>query len=185
MPFQPFSAIAKGSLFRKVDSESSLLMKLDDSTAVFLRGIWVSDRLYARGTTERFGALTCVDALAETEQAVLPAQNDDPVDPRRKFWKEGDQAQVGHHERKPINIFAGLFLFSWMGVGYYYAKTANEKLWLTTDEARTMAAAEGIPFVFIDSFDMQFDPLLTRERKYAQRCFQEAQEHMIKELENS
>jgi hypothetical protein len=174
MNFQPFSAISSGNLFHLVDNPSIVLMKTKEKKAILLGGYWANDQLHSRGDVVPFAADTCVVALAEGS-LTLEHQKVDPIDPRRKFWNEGEFKRVGQNQSGKVNIFAGLFLYHGMGVGNYYSATANEIFWGSPSDSRERAAAEGIPFVYYDTFQWTNDPELTRERADAKRDFDKAQ----------
>jgi hypothetical protein len=94
--------------------------------------------------------------------------------PHRKFWRDGDTLQVRSHPRKgEVFVFAGLFVYSKMGVGAYHSKVQNEVLFISKDEALAQAHCEGLPFVYFDHMCWTGDPDLTRECQEAHRIFAE------------
>ena len=76
---------------------------------------------------------------------------------------------VGSHRTAPVNVFAGLFLYSGFGRGRYYAATDQEVLETGTAAARETANNEGVPFVYFDSAEWTSDPDLTVQKNAAVR----------------
>jgi hypothetical protein len=172
MNYQPFSDIAAGNIFHLVDNTEVQLMKLGKDSAVLLHGYWKNDQLYSRGTVIPMKLDVCVVALTEGE-VTLTYEKVDPIDPRRKFWKEGEFKLIGQNTRGKVNFFPGLFLYHGFGVGNYYSAT-GEVFWGRPSDGKERAAAEGIPFVYYDTFQWTSDPELKRERADAQRTFDRA-----------
>lgn len=50
-------------------------------------------------------------------------------------------------------VVAGLFCYHGFGAGYYYSST-GEKVWTNYTDASAQAKAEGVPFLYWDSFDL-------------------------------
>jgi hypothetical protein len=171
--FKPFSLIGRGDIFNLVDIPQISLMKTGDDTAVYLQGVWIDNVLRPRGFPAKFSLTTCV-IVPEGTELTIPLKKEDPIDPRRKFWSEGDQVMVGSDSRRPVNIFGGLFIYSGMGSGTYYSSVDNEIFWLTTDVAHQRAKSENVPFVHFDSMSFTSDPTLKHERKQAQEAFDRA-----------
>ena len=174
MNYQPFSALGQGAIFKSLEHPTIPMMKVRQDSAIYLEGVWISGSLYPRGYKVPVAPTTCVDLMTDGE-VTLPALRVDPVDPRRKFWKEGDTRWVGDNSRAEIEVFAGLFLYSGMGVGNYFSGVENERFEMGGEEARKKAAEEGIPYVFYDSFRWTNDRKLSRERQEAQKDFDRQQ----------
>lgn len=179
MNYQPFAVIAIGNMFHLVDKPTIRFLKCANDRAVLLDGYWEDGRLFSRGTLVPFKADTCIVGVTEGD-VVLPAVKVDPIDPRRKFWQEGEFKRVGRDQTGKVNIFAGLFLYHGMGVGNYYSAAGNEIFWGAPNDGRERAAAEGIPFVYYDTFQWTNDPDLKRERAEAQRQFDDAKAVSLK-----
>jgi hypothetical protein len=174
MNYQPFSELTTGTLFRDVEHRAMLLMKSSDKKhGTLMESIWLDNTLMPRGMLIEYHNNECVIEVTE-DDVLLPARRKDPIDPRRKFWKEGDTQTVGRDCAAKIEVFAGLFLYSGFGQGTYYASTDNEQFWCGADEAREKADAEGVLLVKYDSKDWTNDPKLTFEKKEARRRKDEA-----------
>lgn len=172
MNYQPFSAIAIGNTFHLVNKPAIRFMKCAGDQAVLLDGYWENNQLRSRGSLTPFKADTCIVAVTEGE-VILSAVKVDPIDPRRHFWKAGDQRCVDNGGPAKVNIFGGLFLYHGFGMGNYYSAT-GEVLSCTVTEAREHAAKEEVPFVYFDTFRWTNDPELKRERAAAQAEFDES-----------
>lgn len=180
MNYQPFSAIGKGNIFHRVDKPDVPFLKTEGDKAVLLQGYWENDHLYARGTVLTFKSDTCVVAMLDGAVSLEVVQTD-PIDPRRKFWKTGDQKVVGQGRDAMVNIFAGLYLYSGFGQGNYYSSKGNEIFGGDSTWAREQAEAEGIPFVYYDCFQWTSDPDLKHQRAQAQTYFDERTKISLKE----
>jgi hypothetical protein len=167
MNYKPFSAIARGDIFNMVERPDVPMMKCGDNTAVYLEGVWIDGRLYSRGQDIRVDEATCI-ICPEVAELTIPVAKVDPIDPRSKFWREGDQVTCGSGSRAQVNVFAGLFLYSGFGAGTYYSGVDNEMFFISTEAAEKRAKAEEIPFVYFDRFSWTFDPTLSHERMQAQ-----------------
>ena len=170
LTYKPFSAIRNGDCFHHAEQLNVLLMKTGAESAVLLQGYWKNGILHARGDVMNISKSTAC-AIPENTDLALPMSRVDPIDPARKFWKEGDTAMVGDSRRVPINVCAGLFLYSGFGSGTYYSSKENEVFFFGGDKAEAMAEAENIPLVHFDSMSWTNDPTLARERKDAKEVF--------------
>lgn len=168
-PYKPFSELKVGELFTLTDSDI-MHIKVDDDTAVRLKGYSQAGVLYPRGGPRSITPTTCVIS-DKTNQIELSNAEEDPIDPRRKFWTEFDVHHVGRNNEAKINVFGGLFVYSWLGMGNYYAATNNEIFWCSVTEAKEKAKAEGVPFVCYDMMEWTSDPTLKRDREEAQKKF--------------
>ena len=81
---------------------------------------------------------------------------------------------IGKDTKHPVTLFAGLFIYDGCGSGTYYSNT-GERLWMGPSDATAMANSEGIPFVYLDSFDYVIDPTLEDKRRFAQNLFDKHQ----------
>ncbi len=169
MNYLPFSKLTVGAMFEHPEHSGLKLMKTSSlNQAMVLESIWMDNQLYPRGTLVPVTSNECVQLLSD-EDAVLemPVVRKDPVDPRRKFWKQGDTRTVGRDAHARINVFAGLFLYSGFGMGTYFSATAMEEVWCDGSKAKQFADAEGVLFVHFDSKDWTRDPDLKFEKEQA------------------
>lgn len=174
MNYKPFATLPVGAVFRDFDHQSLVLMKTDaKERAVVLDSVWIDNKLYPRGALVEVAHNECVIALEDGPDLSLPLVRKDPIDPRRKFWKDGDKVTVGREKNATVNVFAGLFLYSGFGMGTYYAARENEQFWCDASEAERKAVDEGLPFVNFDSFSWTNDPNLAHDRAQAQQRFDE------------
>lgn len=170
LTYKPFSAIRNGDCFHHAEQLNVLLMKTGAESAVLLQGYWHQGILHARGDVFNISKSTAC-AIPAGADLTLSMTRVNPIDPARKFWKEGDTAMVGDTRRVPINVCAGLFLYSGFGSGTYYSSKENEVFFLSGDKAAAMAEAENIPLVHYDSMHWTNEPTLARERKDAKEVF--------------
>jgi hypothetical protein len=174
MSFQPFSAIGKGNIFHVISNPSITFMKSADDKAILLQGYWDGNTLHSRGTPVPFKCDTCVVAMTEG-QVALDVVKVDPIDPRRKFWKEGDHKVVGQRRNALVNIFAGLYLYHGCGYGTYHS-TTGEIFGGDSSWAYDLSQSEGVPFVLFDTFKWTNDPDLKFERSCAKKRFDDQKE---------
>ena len=168
----PFRELNTGDICQHLDHDKLLLMKTPmNDKGVVLESVWISNKLYPRGTLLNMDSTACVIALDPASLLTLPILRTDPVDPRRTFWTEGATAKVGRSREAHVNLFAGLFLYSGLGMGTYYSGIEHEELWCGGTEARAHAEAEGVPFVHFDREDWTSDPTLKFNRDRAQADF--------------
>lgn len=172
MNYKPFSLVEKGHIFNMIEREGIALMKTGPNSAVYLQGFWAGAALRSRGEIVSISAETCVIEPQEQELTLTIAKVD-PIDPRRKFWKDGDQVKVGKNSSSSamVNIFAGLFIYHGMGSGNYYSAT-NEVFGADRSWAEVRADKEGVPFVYHDSFEVPGDANLTNARARAVKVFE-------------
>lgn len=173
MSYLPFKELKVGAFFRDLQ-DNALYLKTDlAGKAVLMESIYVSQGskqvLLPRGTCQTLYPNICVIAEA-SESITLPTVRTDPRNPNKLYWSEGQTRLVGERTMRPVILFAGLFIYDGLGSGTYFSKS-GESMGVAADAARAMAESEGIPFVYIDSFDYQPDPTLADQRRAAQEAF--------------
>ena len=172
MNYLPFSQVATGNIFCLADRPKVSLLKTGRNSAVRLEGYWDGDQLHPRGELVACDDNSCTVA-PESSEVTLSVVKEDPIDPRRRFWKDGDTLKVGRNMQGRVYVFAGLYMYSGFGTGTYYSKVQNERFNVDVEDGQRMAQNEGLPFVYFDHVNWTNDPYLTRECTEAHRIWKE------------
>lgn len=147
--YLPLSRVPTGAIVRELDT-GALAMKSAQSTAVvLLESVYLKGSLLPRGSLLPMHPNEAVELLDETAEVSLPVVRKDPRNPSKRYWDADMLLSTGNGESK-IRPFAGLFLYSGLGMGFYFSNRDQEQVWTTEMEARKFAAEQGSSFVYHD-----------------------------------
>lgn len=148
--YLPLSQVPVGTIVRELDT-GAMAMKPPQHTAVFLlESVYLKGRLLPRGTLLPMHPNEAVELLDKIDAVQMPVNRVDPRDPSKQYWELDALVDTGNAVVSKVRPFAGLFLYSGLGMGYYYSSQRQEKVWTTEMEGRKLALEQGVSFVYHD-----------------------------------